>query len=218
MDSSALVCSSRTNLASHKLRYAHPHDPISDFKEAIKILKPTAIIGVSGQPGKFTEEVVRLMSEINDRPIIFALSNPTSKSECTAEEAYTWSGGRAIFASGSPFGPVNIGEKKIIPGQGNNVYIFPGVGLGLTYCHSRIVTERMFYEAAKVLSSSVTEDELANGTVYPSFLRIKEISARIAMAITKVGVEDGLVQGHFLTHIEENIKNSMYRPEYPEYL
>ena len=218
MDSSGLVCTSRTNLATHKLRYAHQHDPISDFTEAIKILKPTAIIGVSGQPGKFTEEVVHLMSEINNRPIIFSLSNPTSKSECTAEEAYTWSGGTAIFASGSPFGPVKIGRKKIIPGQGNNVYIFPGVGLGLTYCHSRIVTERMFYEAAKVLSNSVTEDELANGTIYPSFLRIKEISAQIAMSITKVGIEDGLVQGHFLTRMEENIKNSMYKPDYPEYM
>jgi malate dehydrogenase (oxaloacetate-decarboxylating)(NADP+) len=218
MDSSALVCTSRTNLATHKLKYAHQHGPISDFTEAIKVLKPTAIIGVSGQPGKFTEEVVHLMSEINNRPIIFAFSNPTSKSECTAEEAYTWSGGRAIFASGSPFGPVKIGGKKIIPGQGNNVYIFPGVGLGLTYCHSKIVTERMFYEAAKVLSSSVTEDELANGTVYPSFLRIKEVSAQIAMSITKVGIEDGLVPDHFLMRMEENIQNSMYQPDYQEYM
>ena len=218
MDSSGLVCSSRTNLAQHKLRYAHEHNAISDFREAIKILKPTAIIGVSGQPGKFTEEVVRLMSEINDRPIIFALSNPTSKSECTAEEAYTWSEGRAIFASGSPFELVKIAEKKIIPGQGNNVYIFPGVGLGLSYCSAKIVTERMFYEAAKTLAGSVTENELANGTVYPSFQRIKEVSLRIAMSVVKVAIEDGLVPGHYLTHIEENIKKSMYKPDYPEYM
>jgi malate dehydrogenase (oxaloacetate-decarboxylating)(NADP+) len=218
MDSRALVCASRKDLAPHKLKYAHKHDIISDFVEAIKILKPTAIIGVSGQQGQFTEEVVRLMSEINDRPIIFALSNPTSKSECTAEEAYKWSGGRAIFASGSPFEPVKIDGKKIIPGQGNNVYIFPGVGLGLSNCHSRIVTERMFYEAAKVVSASVTEEELANGTVYPSFLRIKEVSVQIAMAIVRVGIEDGLVPGHFLTHMKESIKDSMYIPDYPEYL
>jgi malate dehydrogenase (oxaloacetate-decarboxylating)(NADP+) len=218
MDSSALVCSSRTNLAQHKLRYAHQHDAIGDFTEAIKILKPTAIIGVSGQPGTFTEEVVRLMSEINDRPIIFALSNPTSKSECTAEEAYTWSKGRAIFASGSPFKPVMVDGKKIIPGQGNNVYIFPGVGLGLSYCKARIVTERMFYQAAKTLAGSVTEDELANGTVYPSFLRIKEVSVQIAKSIVKVAIEDGLVPGQFLNHAEENIKKSMYQPDYPEYI
>ena len=218
MDSSALVCSARENLAPHKLKFAHEHDIISDFVEAIKILKPTAIIGVSGQQGQFTEEVIRLMSEINDRPIIFALSNPTSKSECTAEQAYTWSAGKAIFASGSPFGPVKIGEKKIIPGQGNNVYIFPGLGLGLSHCRPKIVTERMFYEAAKVVSASVTEDELANGTVYPSFLRIKEVSVQIAMSVIKVGIEDGLVPGHFLTHMEEYIKDSMYLPDYPEYL
>ena len=218
VDSRALVCSERTNLAAHKLRYAHQHKAISDFTEAIKILKPTAIIGVSGQPGKFTKEVINLMSEINDRPIIFALSNPTSKSECTAEQAYNWSGGRAIFASGSPFEPVKVKGKKMIPGQGNNVYIFPGVGLGLSYCNSKIVTERMFYKAAKVLSDSVTDDELANGTVYPSFSRIKDVSARIAISVVKVGIEDGLVPGHFLNNIEENIKNSMYKPDYPEYM
>lgn len=218
MDSSALVCASRKDLAPHKLKYAHKHEVITDFAEAVRILKPNAIIGVSGQQGQFTEEVIRLMSRINDRPIIFALSNPTSNSECTAEEAYTWSGGKAIFASGSPFAPVQFEGKTIISGQGNNVYIFPGMGLGLSLCHPKIVTERMFYEAAKVVSAAVTEEELANGTVYPSFQRIKEVSVRIAMAIVKVGIEDGLVSSHYQDHLEENIKDSMYTPEYPNYL
>lgn len=218
MDSKGLVCASRTDLANHKLKYAHKHDPIVDFKEAIESLKPTAIIGVSGQQGKFNEEVIRLMSKINDQPIIFALSNPTSKSECTAEQAYQWSGGKAIFASGSPFDPVTVGDKKNIPGQGNNVYIFPGVGLGITYCNAQFVTERMFYVAAKVLSNSVTKEELESGTVFPSFSRIKEISTQIAIAVTKVSVEDGLVQNHILERMEERIKASMYDPKYPEYI
>jgi malate dehydrogenase (oxaloacetate-decarboxylating)(NADP+) len=217
VDSRGLVCDTRTDLAPHKWRYAHPHEPIHDFTEAIKALKPTAIVGVSGQGGKFTEEVVKLMSEINEQPIIFSLSNPTSNSECTAEQAYTWSKGKAIFASGSPFDPVMVDGEKRIPGQGNNVYIFPGVGLGLTYSQSRIVSERMFYKAAKVLAASVTDEELAQGNVYPSFKRIKEVSVQIAVAVTKVGIADGVVPGHYLTRIEENIRNIMFWPGYPEY-
>ncbi len=218
MDSKGLVCAARNDLASHKLNYAHEHAPISGFAEAVEILKPTAIIGVSGQPALFTEEVVNAMSRLNERPIIFALSNPTSKSECTAEQAYRWSGGRAIFASGSPFGPVDIGGKTLIPGQGNNVYIFPGVGLGLYYCQPKIVTDRMFYMAAKVVSEAVSDEELSNGTLYPAFARIKEVSARIAMAITNVAVEDGLVPDYFLNNMAENIVDSMYMPDYPVYL
>ena len=218
MDSKGLVCSARTDLAPHKLNYAHQHEFIKDFADAIQTLKPTAIIGVSGQQGQFTERVIRLMSEINEKPIIFSLSNPTSNSECTAEEAYTWSKGTAIFASGSPFDPVELDGKTIVPGQGNNVYIFPGVGLGLAYCKSRIVTDRMFYEAAKVLAGMVTDEELSMGTVYPSFSRIKEVSVQIAMAITRVGVEEGLVRNQYLEDMKENIKNSMYHPDYGAYI
>jgi malate dehydrogenase (oxaloacetate-decarboxylating)(NADP+) len=217
VDSKGLVCKAREDLAPHKLPYAHEHPPTDTFTDVIRSLRPTAIIGVSGQGGQFTEEVVRLMSEINERPIIFALSNPTSKSECTAEQAYTWSEGKAIFASGSPFAPVERGDRRLIPGQGNNVYIFPGVGLGLSYCHSKIVTDRMFYEAARVLANSVTEEELAQGTVYPSFQRILDISAHIAMAVVRVAVEDGMVLGHYLTNMEQRIKNSMYTPDYAEF-
>jgi malate dehydrogenase (oxaloacetate-decarboxylating)(NADP+) len=218
VDSRGLVCASRSNLAKHKLSYAHEIAPIDTFLEVVKTFKPTAIIGVSGQPGTFTEEIVRQMSEINDRPIIFALSNPTSKSECTAEQAYTWSDGKAIFASGSPFDPVEYKGKKLVPGQGNNVYIFPGIGLGLTYCQAQIVPDRMFYEAAKVLAHSVNEAELANGTVYPSFQRIKDVSVDIAMAVVKVGVEDLDVPIHLMNDLEEGIRKSMYTPEYANYM
>ncbi|MBT8190751.1 MAG: NAD-dependent malic enzyme [Saprospiraceae bacterium] len=218
MDSRGLVCASRDDLAVHKQAYAHDHEFIDSFIKAIEVLKPTAIIGVSGQPGKFTDKVIKLMSVLNERPIVFALSNPTSKSECTAEQAYKHSKGKAIFASGSPFDPVDYNGRRIVPGQGNNVYIFPGVGLGLAYCHPRVVTERMFYEAAKVVSQAVTEEELNAGTVYPSFKRIRDVSVEIAKAILMISVEDGLVSGYYLSNMEENIRASMYEPDYAEYL
>ncbi len=217
-DSRGLVCAERTDLAPHKLNYAHGHEKITEFIEAVKVLKPTAIIGVSGQPKQFTREVIELMSLINDRPIIFALSNPTSQSECTAEEAYNWSDGKAIFASGSPFDPVEFKNKTLVPGQGNNVYIFPGIGLGLIYSKARLVSDRMFLEAAKVVSQEVSMGELERGTIYPSFDRIQDVSVKIAAAVTRVGIEDGLVPGHFLTNLEENIRDQMYNPDYPEYM
>lgn len=218
VDSKGLVCSSRNDLAEHKLKYAHDHENITNFVDVIKALRPSAIIGVSGTGGQFTEEVVRTMAEINEKPIIFALSNPTSQSECTAEQAYTWSNGTAIFASGSPFDPVEYNGETFTPGQGNNVYIFPGVGLGLSYCKSRTVTDRMFYMAAKVLAATVTEEELSAGTVFPSFARIREVSLQIAIAITKVGVEEGFVQSHYLDNMEENIRGTMYHPDYVPYI
>ncbi|HLN92167.1 MAG TPA: NAD-dependent malic enzyme, partial [Patescibacteria group bacterium] len=128
VDSKGLVVKSRTDLVPHKLPFAHDHASIGDFAAAMDSIKPTAIIGVSGMPRTFTRAVVEAMARMNRQPIVFALSNPTSKSECTAEEAYTWSEGRAIFASGSPFAPVTYKGKTIVPGQGNNAYIFPGVG------------------------------------------------------------------------------------------
>jgi malate dehydrogenase (oxaloacetate-decarboxylating)(NADP+) len=131
VDSKGLLVEGRDNMVKHKLPYAHPYHHIEDYLQAVKTLRPTAILGLSGQPGTFTKDVVEAMAEINERPIIFALSNPTSQAECTAEQAYSWSEGRAIFASGSPFDPVKIGNQTFVPGQGNNAYIFPGVGLGV---------------------------------------------------------------------------------------
>lgn len=218
VDSKGLVCEGRKDLAPHKLGFAHHHKSIKSFIEVIKEIQPTAIIGVSGQPKQFTKKVVELMSTINKQPIIFALSNPTSKSECTAEEAYNWSNGKAIFASGSPFAPVEYNGKKLVPGQGNNVYIFPGIGLGLVYCNAHMVSDRMFLEAARVVSESVLEEELERGTIYPSFARIREVSVEIAAAITKIGIEEGLVSGHYLSHMKESIEDLMYDPEYPSYL
>ena len=130
VDSKGLVVKSRSDLTGRKLHYAHDHEFIPDLPDVVEALKPTAIIGVSGKHGLFTRPVLEAMARLNERPIVFSLSNPTSKSECTAEEAYTWTEGRAIFASGSPFDPVILEGKRLVPAQGNNVYIFPGGGAG----------------------------------------------------------------------------------------
>ena len=157
-------------------------------------LKPHALVGVSGMAAAFTEPVVRAMGRLNPRPIIFALSNPTSKSECTAEQAYTWTEGRAIFASGSPFPPVTLGNRTFVSGQGNNSYIFPGVGLGVIASQSSRVTNEMFLVAARALASLVTEDDLAIGRVYPALTRIREVSTAIAIAVAETAFARGFAR------------------------
>ena len=157
VDSHGLVIKSRSDLAEHKLPYAHTHAPIADFLSAIKALKPTAIIGVAAVGGIFTKEVLEEMARINQRPIVFALSNPTSKAECDAEQAYRGTGGRVLFACGSPFDPVQLDGKIFVPRQCNNSYIFPGVGLGAIASRTRRVTDAMFMAAAHTLAHLVTE-------------------------------------------------------------
>ena len=166
-DSKGLVVKDRANLAAYKLPYAHEHEPVSDFLSAVRAIKPTAIIGASGQHGAFTQPILEMMAKFNERPIVFSLSNPTAKSECTAEEAYTWTSGRAIFASGSPFAPVTFEGKTFVPGQGNNVYIFPGVGAGVIACGIRLVTDEMFLTAARTLAGQVSEEDLGTGSDLP---------------------------------------------------
>ncbi|MGM0384580.1 MAG: NAD-dependent malic enzyme, partial [Actinomycetota bacterium] len=139
VDSRGLVVASRTDLTENKLPFAHEAEPAPDLLAAVEALRPTFLIGVSGQPGAFTQDVVRRMAEYNERPVVFALSNPTSKAECTASHAYEWSDGRAVFSSGSPFAPVRHQDRTLVPGQGNNAYIFPGVGLGVLAVEARHV-------------------------------------------------------------------------------
>ena len=153
VDSKGLIVKGREGLVEHKLHYAHDHAPCADLLSAVKAIQPTMLVGLSGQPRTFTEEIVKTVGSFNNRPVIFALSNPTSKAECTAEEAYKWTDGRAIFASGSPFAPVTLNGKLHVPGQGNNAYIFPGVGLGVVATGARRVTDAMFIKAARALAS-----------------------------------------------------------------
>ena len=150
------------------------------------------MIGVSGQPATFTAPVLQKMAALNARPVVFALSNPTSQAECTAEAAYRETDGRVIFASGSPFAPVSLGGKTFVPGQGNNVYIFPGVGFGALACGAREVTDAMFLAAARRLAQLVTPEDLAMGRIYPSLTRIREVSLELAAAVVAEARRAGL--------------------------
>ncbi len=215
VDSKGLVVKGRRNLASHKKPYAHDADGTADFLEAVERLKPAAIIGVSGQPQTFTQPVLEAMARINERPIVFALSNPTSMSECTAEQAYRWTEGRAVFASGSPFDPVELDGTRFVPGQGNNAYVFPGVGLGLIVSEATECTDEMFFVAARTLANMVGEDDLRQGRIYPSFSRIREVSAQIAEAVAGVAFERGLAGIDRPDDLEALVRREMFVPDYP---
>jgi len=217
VDSQGLLVAGRETIAPHKQRYAREQPPIKDFLEAVNTLKPTAILGLSGQPGTFTQEIIEAMAEINERPIIFALSNPTSKAECTAKQAYGWTNGRAVFASGSPFDPVKLGNRTFVPGQGNNAYIFPGVGLGVIVSRSREVTDEMFLAAAHSLARQVTDSDLERGRVYPPLSQIRNVSALIALEVAKIAWSEGLAGREEPEDILADIREHMYLPVYPHY-
>ena len=218
VDSKGLVLKNRGDLlAHHKLPYAHEHPFIATLEEAVRVLQPTALIGVSGTPTTFTQPIVAAMAKFNRRPIIFALSNPTSKAECTAAQAYTWSEGRAIFASGSPFAPFELNGRVHVSGQGNNIYIFPGVGLGTLVSQAREVTDEMFLVAAQTLASLVGPDDLSVGRVYPSLTKVREVSLRIAVAVAETAYRSGLAMRPRPTDVVEDIRSRMFQPVYREY-
>ncbi|WP_020173661.1 NAD-dependent malic enzyme [Methyloferula stellata] len=214
-DINGLMVTSRTDLADFQKPFALDHAPISSFVEAIKVLRPTGIIGVSTVPKLFNQKVIEAMSAINERPIIFPYSNPTSRSECTADEAYRWSHGKAIFASGSPFPPVEIAGQTFVPGQGNNVYIFPAMGMAVFATESTRVTEEMFIVAAKAVAEQVTEDNLAKGLIYPPQSRIFEASLHVAGRVAAYIFDKGLARVPKPADIDAHIRNAVYHPVYP---
>jgi len=218
VDSKGLVVKSRTDLVEHKLRFAHEHAAVKDLLAAVELLKPHALVGVSGMPATFTQPVVEAMTRLNQRPIIFALSNPTSKSECTAEQAYTWTKGRAIYASGSPFAPVTLAGRTYVSGQGNNSYIFPGVGLGIIASKSSRVTNEMFFVAAKTLAELVTVDDLSIGRIYPELTRIREVSTAIALAVAEIAFTRGFARQIRPDNLLAHVKAQMYQPDYLHYV
>jgi malate dehydrogenase (oxaloacetate-decarboxylating)(NADP+) len=217
VDSKGLVVAERKDLAEHKKPYAHEHTPVGSFIGAVNALKPTAIIGVGATPNTFTREVVETMTRLNERPIVFALSNPTSRAECTAEQAYQWSGGKALFASGSPFEPVDHNGRRYVSRQGNNSYIFPGVGLGAIAVGAARVTDDMFMAAARALAETVTTSDLDQGSLYPPLQSIRAASLSVATAVAEVAFRDGLAGIERPGDLAGYIRSQMYQPEYPSY-
>ena len=217
VDSKGLVVKSRTDLVQHKQPYAHDRAFLADLLQVVEGIRPTALIGVSGTPRTFTRPVLEAMARLNRHPIVFALSNPTSMSECTAEEAYAWTDGRAIFASGSPFPPVTFQGRTFVPGQGNNAYIFPGVGLGVIASEASRVTHEMFFVAAKRLASLVTAEDRTKGRIYPGLDRIREVSAAIAADVADVAFRRGLTAMSRPVDLQQHIQAQMYDPTCAEY-
>jgi len=215
-DIHGLLVSSRTDLAAFQKPFAQDRELISTFVEAVKAIRPTGIIGVSTVPKLFTREVIEAMAAINERPIIFPYSNPTSRSECTAEEAYHWSDGRAVFASGSPFPPVEIGGRRFVPGQGNNVYIFPAMGMAVYVTEAKRVTEEMFIVAAQAVAEQVTEENLAAGLIYPPQSRILNASLHVAERVATYIFDKDLARVPRPRDVGALIRARAYRPTYPE--
>ncbi|HEY0791796.1 MAG TPA: NAD-dependent malic enzyme [Chthoniobacterales bacterium] len=214
-DVNGLVVKSRVDLADFQKPFAHDHALLAKFVDAIEALKPTAIIGVSTVPKLFNRPVIEAMSRVNRRPIIFPYSNPTSRSECTAEEAYQWSDGKAIFASGSPFDPVRFGGRTFVPGQGNNVYIFPAMGMAILATEARRVTEAMFICAAKAVAEQVTEAQLDSGLIYPPQSQIFKTSLHVAVKVAQAIFDQDLARIPKPPDLEAHVRACAYKPEYP---
>ena len=216
VDVHGLLVSGRDDLLAHNLPYAHAHEPMG-FADAIGAIRPDVLIGATGSPGTFDQRIIRKMCEHNPHPIIFALSNPTSQAECTAEQAYAWSDGKAIFASGSPFGPVTYNGNTFTPGQGNNAYIFPGVGLGVIATAARLISDEMFLSAASALANCINDEELSKGSVYPKLTRIRDVSLHIAVAVAETAFEQGLATIERPLDLRSYIAQHMYDPRYSVY-
>lgn len=213
IDSKGLVVASRKDLPSYKQTYAHEVESM-DFAKALETLKPDVLIGATGTPGTFTQEIIEKISSFHETPAIFALSNPTANAECTAEQAYTWSKGKAIFCSGSPFANVVYEGKTFKPGQGNNAYIFPGIGLGAVACELSRITDDMFLVAAQALANLIQDKDLEMGCMYPSLQEIRKASLAIAVAVSKRAYEKGLANLPEPENIEKHIESMIYDPSY----
>jgi malate dehydrogenase (oxaloacetate-decarboxylating)(NADP+) len=217
-DINGLIENSRTDLSNEQKKFAKQDRPIRNFVEAIRHLKPTVIIGVSTVGKAFTKEVVQAMSEMNERPVIFALSNPTDHAECTAEEAYTWSDGKAIFCAGVQFDEVTYHGKTYYPGQANNFYCFPGVSLAIYATQPRLVTDALWIASGKALAGLLTQDDKDKGMVFPPQKDILDVSFKVAVKVSEAIFDAGLAQVERPENIEEWIKNMQYKPEYRNFL
>jgi malate dehydrogenase (oxaloacetate-decarboxylating)(NADP+) len=194
--------------------YAHPHAPTKDFAAAIKSIKPTTIIGVSTIGGAFTQNVVETMSRINERPVILALSNPTEHAECTPEQAYNWSKGKAIYAAGVPFAPVHYNGQTFLPGQANNFYIFPAVGMAIFATQAKRVTDEMFIEAGQAVADQVPPELLKQGLLYPLQSNILEAEIQTAARVAKLVFDSKLARVDRPADMVAFIRQHVYKPDY----
>jgi malate dehydrogenase (oxaloacetate-decarboxylating)(NADP+) len=213
-DINGLLEDTRTDLVDFQKPYAHRHTPTRDFVAAIDSIKPTTIIGVSTVGGAFTQKVIEAMSHINERPVILALSNPTDKAECTPEQAYTWSNGNAIYAAGVQFPPVQVNGKKFFPGQANNFYIFPAIGMAVFATEASRVTDEMFIEAASAVADQVPPDLLKQGLLYPLQSNILETEIQTAARIAELIFDSGLASVKRPADMVAFIREHVYKPEY----
>jgi malate dehydrogenase (oxaloacetate-decarboxylating)(NADP+) len=213
-DINGLLEPSRTDLVDFQKPYAHPHAPTTDFVAAIKSIKLTAIIGVSTVGGAFTKQVVEAMSEINERPVILALSNPTEHAECTPEQAYSWSKGKAIYAAGVQFPPVCLDGQTFLPGQANNFYIFPAVGMAIYATEAKRVTDEMFIEAAKAVADQVPDTLFKQGLLYPLQSNILETEIKTAARVAKLVFDSNLARVGRPADLEAFIRSHVYKPDY----
>ncbi|XP_040196026.1 NADP-dependent malic enzyme, mitochondrial [Rana temporaria] len=219
VDSKGLIVKGRGNLNHEKEMFAQDHPPVRTLEEAVEILKPSAIIGVAAIKGAFTEKILKNMAAFNKRPIIFALSNPTSKAECTAEQCYHLTEGRGIFASGSPFSKVTLPNgQTFYPGQGNNAYVFPGVALGIIACGVRHITEDIFLTTAEAIAEEVTEENLAEGRLYPPLSTIREVSLKIAIRVVDYAYRNNMASWYPEPEDKEAlVKSIIYSPDYDSF-
>ena len=213
VDGKGLVVTGRNDLAEHKIPYAQDFQQLN-FLDSIDAIRPNVLIGATASGGSFSNEAIEKMSAINPRPVIFALSNPTDKAECTAIQAYEWSNGKAVFASGSPFQPVELNGEYFKSGQGNNAYIFPGVGLAATVTRAKIIKDEYFMIAAKTLAFIVSPDDISKGSLYPPLAQIRKISHEIAYAVSEKIYEEGLARNERPADLKKAIEEYMYDPRY----
>jgi malate dehydrogenase (oxaloacetate-decarboxylating)(NADP+) len=213
-DINGLLETTRTDLVDFQKPYAHKHAPTRDFVAAIESIKPTTIIGVSTIGGAFTQKVIESLSRINERPVILALSNPTEKAECTPEQAYTWSKGKAIYAAGVQFPPVQVNGKTYLSGQANNFYIFPAIGMAIFATQASRVTDEMFIEAARAVADQVPSDLLKQGLLYPLQSNILETEIQTAARVAKLVFDAGLARVERPNDMVAFIREHVYKPEY----
>jgi malate dehydrogenase (oxaloacetate-decarboxylating)(NADP+) len=215
-DINGLLEPTRTDLVDFQKPYAHKHAPTHDFVAAIESIKPTTIIGVSTVGGTFTQKVIEAMSRINERPVVLALSNPTEKAECMPEQAYTWSNGKAIYAAGVQFPPVHFEGQTFLPGQANNFYIFPAIGMAVFATQATRVTDEMFIEAAHAVADQVPSDLLKQGLLYPLQSNILETEIQTAARVAKLVFDSRFARVERPADMVAFIRDHVYRPAYGE--